>query len=1059
MNAIRILAVDDHPVFRDEHQRLGETRIGTELRPGWRENFWSHVLVVLALWAAVSPSLSALTPDRHIYQYGHRSWTFEEGHFGTAPRSIVQDRDGYLWLGTFDGLYRFDGVRFVRWAPPAGMHLASSRINSLLADQDGSLWIVTDSVLAHWTRGHIDNYLENEGTIWSFEQDPDGTVWFAVFSFNKNDSRILCKIHDATLTCYGSNDGLTQQVSANSLVRDKAGYLWMGTATSVIGWKPPSLEVYSPDFLKDLTGATTTHALALDEDGSLLVGGFGLHRIRQRRWAPVLAPGLDGRKLNVSCIFKDSHGAVWIGTSDAGLYRLYRGEVERHSSLDGLSSNTVWAVFEDREGGIWIGTDQGLDVFRDLPVLTLPKSALGVHEIENVVTARDGTLWIGASRGLFSRREDDPEFRSRGGDLWGKLVTTIFEDSRGRMWIGVNNTINIFAGDSFKPRSMPGGEPTGMIVSMAEDTEGGLWAISLGPPRHIIRIDPDTTRISSIPGMPETSKIARDPGGGLWLGLNNGDLNHYYKGELKSYRLHHGSNERIQQLTVTPDGEVLAAAPFGLIYWRGGNIRVLDEQGGLPCRNINDFVFDLQGNLWLYTECGLASVAEADFKNWQRDPSHKVVPRLLDWTDGVRISFPPFEGAARTRDGKLWFNNQSAVQIVDPAGIATNRLPPPVHIESVIADRISYSPQDALRLPKLTHDLEIDYTALSLIAPQKMRFRYMLSGVNQDWQDVGVRRQAFYTNLKPGAYTFRVIACNNDGVWNEAGDTINFTIPPAYYQTYWFLALNVIVFLVVLLGLYRFRTRQLAHQYSLRLEERISERTRIARNLHDTLLQNFHGLLLRFQAAYNYLPARPEEARKALGAALDRGAEAITAARDTVQELRSPPSITNELSSALAALSEQLRVAQTEGLSPDVEIQIEGEGRELHPILRDEIYRITAEALRNAFRHAQAARIDVTIQYGDNEFRIAVKDNGKGIDPEVLKLGSRSGHWGLPGMRERAEAVGGELDVWSSKGEGTEVGLRLPASVAYAFPPARRLKWFNRTSREGNERDSNPRGG
>jgi signal transduction histidine kinase/ligand-binding sensor domain-containing protein len=1000
---------------------------------------------MLAFFAVPSRNLYALMPDRHINQYGHRSWKIEDGYLGATPYSIAQGRDGYLWLGTYYGLYRFDGVRFVRWMPPAGMHLPSSRITSLLADRDGSLWMGTEAGLAHWNGGHLDNYLEGEGWIHGFEQDPVGAVWFGVLSYNKNESRVLCKIRDAAVICYGSKDGLTQEVmAATQFVRDDAGYLWMGTSTSVTGWKPSSLQVYSPDVLKNKSGSLTVTGLAVDRDGSLLVGGFfGLYRIWHGRWTPVSAPGLDPGNLHVQCILRDRHDAVWIGTHDAGLYRLYRGEAEHFNSRDGLSADAVWAILEDREGGIWAATDQGLDSFRDLAVLSLSKSVLGVSEIENVLTTRDGALWIGAEGGLLSRREGSSGFRSRGGNLQGKQVTTIFEDRRGRMWIGLDNTLNLFAGDSFNPVRMPDGGPAGFIVSMAEDTEGDLWAVSLGPPRHIIRIDPETTRISSLPGMPGTSKIARDPHGGLWLGLNNGDLNHYYKGELTDYPLHHGPNARIQRLTVLEDGDVLAAAPFGLIQWRTRNLRVLDEQGGLPCSNINDFVFDLQGNLWLYTECGLAELTESDFKSWQRDPSHKVQPRLFDWMDGVQINFPPFEGVARTRDGTLWFNNQSALQIVDPARIATNQLPPPVHIEAVMADRIGYSPHDGLHLPKLTHDLEIDYTALSLIAPQKMRFRYLLAGVNQDWQDAGARRQAFYMDLKPGAYTFRVIASNNDGVWNEAGDTLRFNIPPVFYQTYWFRSLCVILFLAALLGLYQLRMRRLAYQYAVRLEGRVSERMRIARDLHDTLLQNFHGLLLRFQGAYNYLPSRPEEARKALGVALDRGAEAITAARDTVQELRSPPSATNELSSAIAALSEELRGAQTEGLSPAVEVEVEGAGRELHPILRDEIYRIIAEALRNAFRHAQAGRIDVAIRHGDREFHITVKDNGKGIDPEIRKQG-KSGHWGLPGMRERAEALGAELDVWSSNGNGTEVSLRVPAVIAYTVPPARRLRWFNR---------------
>jgi signal transduction histidine kinase len=291
-----------------------------------------------------------------------------------------------------------------------------------------------------------------------------------------------------------------------------------------------------------------------------------------------------------------------------------------------------------------------------------------------------------------------------------------------------------------------------------------------------------------------------------------------------------------------------------------------------------------------------------------------------------------------------------------------------------------------------------------------------------------------------------VIACNNDGLWNEAGASIGFSIAPAYYQTEWFRALCAAGIFALIWGAYRLRLNQLRREYSLRVEERVAERTRIARELHDTLLQNFHGLLLRFQGAYNHLPSRPEEARKALAVALDRGAEAITAARDTVQELRSPPAATNELSSAIAALSAELRSAQTEGRPPGVEVEVEGGGRELHPITRDEIYRITTEALRNAFRHAEAERIDVAITHGAREFCITVKDNGKGLDPGILKQGNRNGHWGLQGMRERAEAIGAELYVWSSNGNGTEVSLRVPATIAYSS--SRRLRWFNSASRD-----------
>ena len=1011
-----------------------------------------RLLVVLAVFGPLQPA-SALTPDRHVLQYGHRSWKIDDGYFGAAPWSLAQDGEGYLWIGTDHGLYRFDGVRFVRWVPPAGTHLPNSRIASLLADRDGSLWIGTEAGLAHWNRGHLENYLEQEGWIFGFEQDPDGAVWFAVSSYNKNESRVLCRIQEAGMVCYGSKDGLREQaVAATQFVRDDAGYLWMGTATSVVGWKPSSVLVHSPDALKSDRGYGVM-GFAIDQDGSLLVGvtrrgpGLGLQRIRHGCWSTVSAPGFDGSSLIVTRIFRDRHDAVWIGTADAGLYRLYRGEVEHFDSHDGLSGDWVQAILEDREGTLWIATDKGLDAFHDLAVLTLPKSIWGLNELRNLITTRDGTLWIGGDGGLFTLKKGASAFTSRGGNLRGKQVTAIFEDHRSRMWIGLDNTLNILVGDSFRLIRMQDGAPVGMIVSMAEDTEGELWAVSLGPPRHIIRIDQHTAHVSVVPDMPDTSKIVRDPAGGLWLGLNNGDLNHYDKGTLTRYPLHHGANARIQQLSVLTDGDVMAAAPFGLIQRRGGNIRILDQQAGLPCSNVNDFVFDGQGNLWLYTECGLAEVAQADFEGWQQDPRYEVRPRLFDWTDGVRIFFPPLEGAARTPDGRLWFNNQSALQIVDPAGIPTNSLPPPVHIEAVTADRITYPLRDGLRLPKLTHDLEIDYTALSLIVPQKVQFRYTMSGVDRDWRDVGGRRQAFYTNLKPGTYTFRVIASNNDGVWNDAGDTIRFIIPPMFYQTYWFVSLCVTFSLGMLTGFYQLRLRRLARQYGIRLEERVSERTRIARELHDTLLQSCHAVLFRFKAATNLLPDRPIEAKQRFESAIDEAARAITEGRDAVQNLRASAAVTNDLAEAIGTLGQELAAAPNHDGDTGrtvVDVKIEGTPRDLHPILRDDIYRIAGEALRNAFRHARARRIEVEIRYDHSELQVRVRDDGKGIEPAVLEE-DRPGHFGVRGMRERAELVGGHLDVWSKAGLGTEVEVTIPAAAAYATPRGRHLSsWFAR---------------
>jgi signal transduction histidine kinase len=374
-----------------------------------------------------------------------------------------------------------------------------------------------------------------------------------------------------------------------------------------------------------------------------------------------------------------------------------------------------------------------------------------------------------------------------------------------------------------------------------------------------------------------------------------------------------------------------------------------------------------------------------------------------------------------------------------------------VRIEQIVADRKSYdTASDAtsaatghLRLPPLIHDLEIDYTALSLVAPEKVRFRYKLEGLDRDWQDVGNRRQAYYTNLPPLHYRFRVAACNNSGVWNEPGTFLDFSIAPAYYQTNWFRALCAAAFLAVLWELYQLRVRQLAHQFNIRLEERVGERTRIARDLHDTMLQTFQGVLLKFYGLSVMLEDRPAAHQKLEGL-LEQGQQAINEGREVVQGLRSSTVIANDLARALTTLGEELAAKQDSHNPVAFQVEVEGETRDLHPILRDEVYRIACEALRNAFQHSGAARIDVGIHYDDRQFRVRIRDNGKGIDPKVLDAGGREGHYGLPGMHERAELAGGRLVVRSGVNSGTEAAITIPAARAYAKSRSPRRSAFLR---------------
>jgi signal transduction histidine kinase len=407
----------------------------------------------------------------------------------------------------------------------------------------------------------------------------------------------------------------------------------------------------------------------------------------------------------------------------------------------------------------------------------------------------------------------------------------------------------------------------------------------------------------------------------------------------------------------------------------------------------------------------------------------------------------------------LWFLPFDGVSVFDPSHLPFNKIPPPVHIEQITADRKTYDGSSAangrVSLPALIRDLKIDYTALSLVAPEKVHFRYKLEGRDQDWQDAGNRRQAFYTDLPPRNYRFRVVACNNSGVWNETGAFLDFSVAPAYYQTTWFRLSCATAFLALLWWLYQLRLQQLAREFNAGLEARVNERTRIARELHDSLLQGFQGLMFRLQAVRDLLPGRaPAEAIEALDVALERGDKAIAEGRDTVSDLREPIMGDSDIAQALTALGEELALQSGNGAVPCVRVLLEGKQRELNPMLRDEIYRIGREALRNAFHHARAQKIEAEITYTDSEFLLHVRDDGSGIDPAFANQGSRAGHWGLPGMRERAKSFGGKLEVWSEHGAGTEIELSVPGAIAYGKSEPRRRFWLWRRKRESDGQQS-----
>jgi len=483
---------------------------------------------------------------------------------------------------------------------------------------------------------------------------------------------------------------------------------------------------------------------------------------------------------------------------------------------------------------------------------------------------------------------------------------------------------------------------------------------------------------------------------------------------------------RVNGLQLDRDGALWAATEGGLSRIKNGRVATMTSKNGLPCDTVHWVMEDDDHSFWIGMSCGLVRMARPELDAWVNDPKRTIQARVFDADDGVRShatagNYSP--RVAKSGDGRLWFLPAAGVSIIDPRHLPFNKLPPPVHIEQIVSDRKVVSDR---RLPPLTRDLQIDYTALSLVAPEKNRFKYKLEGYDSDWQDVGNRRQAFYTNLPPRNYRFRVIASNNSGVWNEAGESLDFSIAPAYYQTSWFRLSCGAAFLALLGALYQLRLRYLKHEFNVRLEARVGERTRIARDFHDTLLQSFHGVLLMLSVVAHRI--KDEQ----LEAIVQKAQKAVTEGRDAVQGLRSSTLVANDLAQAITTFGEGLATDQNAGKSPDFHVRVEGASRDLPPLIRDEVYRIVGEALRNAFRHAQAKRVEMDLHYDSRELRLRIRDDGKGIDPQVLGAGGRPGHHGLPGMRERAELAGGKLSVWSEADSGTEIELTIPANIAYA---------------------------
>jgi signal transduction histidine kinase/ligand-binding sensor domain-containing protein len=1023
-----------------------------------------RTLSICTLLLSLVTAAFALNPDRDIHQLAHRSWGEKEGYPARA-QDLAQTTDGFLWIATDKGLFRFDGVHFERYVPRSGNKFADGPLRGLLALPDGSLWITyrRENKICVLRNDNLKCYGRADGITslpTAIVQDHEDTLW-------ANTERGVIRFNGTQWEHIGKEWNFPEDIPhENSIVLfvDRHGTLWVGVNHTVLYLKQGSKR-----FEPTGTFAVWSASIAEAPDGTIwLADNFSYVRtistsvstksvamakckVETHERTPPKCPieGPPAFKISgLDRLLFDHSGSLWVTSDISGVFRIPHPELLREqpisktsnalqtfTSKDGLSADDCNPILEDREGNIWVATRDGLDQFRDT---TLVPVALPTSIFQAAIAPTDGgDIWIAGSWNYVARVHADSSNVSL---IPADAPFKPYRDPAGVTWL-VGNSLGQWKDGRFRKVAQP---PYGLLGSsgfwqIAGDRFGTLWDFSDG--LGFFSLDHRRWKAWTTPrevAKQHATNIYSDSAGRIWVSTYEGDIITMDKGNVVDFPLKPDSTLRyVEAFAEHAPQEIWAGGEGGLALINGDHLRLIRPAASDSLENVTGIVDAGSEGLWLNTSSGVIHVPSDEVGRALREPSYRFQSERFDSSDGLpgqTVDVYPFPKAVQGTDGRIWFTAARGVAWIDPKKRKDlrNALPPPVSITSMSADGSLHLQLTDLRLPAHTANVQINYTALSLSVPERVRFRYKLEGIDPNWQEPGTRRQAFYTRLAPGKYRFRVIACNNDGVWNEAGASLDFSILPAYYQTGWFRALCGAAFLLLLWFVYQFRLRQLQHQFDIGLEAEVHERTRIARDLHDTLLQSLHGLMFQFQAVRNLLPRRPDEAMQSLDNAIQDTERALAESRDTIQGLRSEALGRGDLAEVLMAASRELaNSGSAEQESPLFELIEEGERRTLSPNAKSEVCRIALEILRNVYRHAHASRIEAEIRYDDLVLRLRIRDNGRGIDPKVLKEGGIGGHWGLRGIRERAHRIAARLDFWSEVGAGTEVQLAVPADVAY----------------------------
>lgn len=983
-----------------------------------------------------SPALP-LDPTVGMSRYRRDAWGSGQGYPGGPAYAFAQTSDGYLWIATQRGLIRFDGVSYRMASDAEAPPSLAGPILGLRTDQTGDLWVRlrgSSLVRRHGEefRDFAPSFPQPEAGITAMGPAKDGGTLLATFVngvVHMREERFETLIATAGLPNF----------LVLSIAQTLDGTVWLGTRDS------------------------------------------GLFSLRDGHISSVRDGALD-RKVN--SLLATRGGDLWIGT-DNGVARWSGGRVTHEGIPQALKSGQVLSMIEDSGSNIWVATSRGL--FRvnadgasllDGDAQTSPEAVTAVFE------DREGSLWIGAASGIERLRDSAFLTYSSPGGPRSSGVGPVLPDTVGRTWFGGRDGGLFSINEGHVQPVTAAALHTDVVYSIASAPDG-LWiGRQTGGLTHIVfRGGAFTSQTyTQRDGLAQNSvySVHRARDGTIWAGTLSGGVSKLSEGRFTTYTIAHGlASNTVVSILESSDGAMWFATPGGLSVLSEGRWQAYTMRDGLPSQNINCLLEDSTGVLWIGTVAGLAlydsgqvraptaipqqlqeqilGIAE-DQKGslWVATTYHvlrvnreKLLRGILEDGDlreyGTTDGLQGVEGVKRHRSvvadpmGRIWFAMNRGLSVVDPARLGGSSAPAIAHVQGILADNDSIEIRTPVRIPGSAQRITFRYAGLSLSAPEGIRFRYKLEGYDHGWSEPTAAREAAYTNLSPRSYRFHVIASNPDGMWNGVEGSVAFHITPLFWQTWWFRVAVVTAFLSLVLAMYRFRVRRMAKQLNVRFEERLAERTRIAQELHDTLLQGFVSASMQLHVAVDRVPD-DSPAKKPLGRVIELMGQVIEEGRHAVQGLRSTSNPSLDLAQAFSRIPQELGL----GERIDFRVIVEGQPRPLHPVLRDEIYRIGREALVNAFRHSQADRIEMELEYALKRFRFLVRDNGCGIDPNVLRSG-RDGHWGLPGMRERAERIGAQLHVWSSAAAGTEVELSAPGQIIFENQPAPGL--WNRLAR------------